>query len=303
VGNGFYMTETEEFRANICSEIIQKKISQAEAAVTLGISLRQVKRLCAAFLKEGVAGLLSKKRGKASNHQLPPLIKARVLELVTCEKYQGFRPTFMCEKLEQLHRIEISVETTRQLMIQSGVWVNKIQKRPVIHQQRQRRACYGELVQVDGSPHDWFEGRGDSCVLIVYIDDATGRTNGKFFEAETTDAYMTVTAEYIKRYGRMRAIYSDKYGVFRVNIPGCVKKENLTQFGRALKELDIILICAHSPQAKGRVERANNTLQDRLVKEMRLAGINDIESANKFLPAFWEDYNKRFSVWGVNFSH
>jgi len=190
------MTETEEFRANICSEMIQQKISQAEAAVILGISLRQVKRLCAAFLKDGVAGLVSKKRGKASNHQLPPLIKARVLELVTCEKYQGFRPTFMCEKLKQLHRIEISVETTRQLMIQSGVWAIKTQKRPVIHQQRQRRACYGELVQVDGSPHDWFEGRGDSCVLIVYIDDATGRTNGKFFEAETTDAYMTVTTEY-----------------------------------------------------------------------------------------------------------
>lgn len=293
--NGFYMTETEQLREKTFLEISQKKILQSEAAVILNISLRQVQRLYAAFLKDGAAGLVSKKRGKASNHQLRSLIRVRVLELVTCEKYRGFGPTFMCEKLEQLHGIKISVETTRQLMMLSGVWSDKRQKRPVIHQQRERRALYGELIQIDGSPHDWFEGRGDKCCLIVYIDDATGQTYGKFFEAETTDAYMTVTAEYIKKYGRMRAVYSDKHGIFRVNIPGCIQRENLTQLGRALKELDITLICANSPQAKGRVERANGTLQDRLVKEMRLAEINDIESANKFLPAFWEDYNRRFA--------
>jgi len=289
------MTEKEELRANICSEITQKKISQSKAATELGISLRQVKRLYAAFLKEGIAGLASKQRGKPSNRQLPSVKKARIQELVTCEKYRGFGPTFMCEKLEQLHGIKVSVETTRRLMMQSGAWADKVQKRPVIHQQRERRALYGELIQIDGSPHDWFEGRRDKCCLIVYIDDATGQTYGKFFESETTDAYMTVTAEYIKKYGRMEAVYSDKHGIFRVNIPGCVQKENLTQFGRALKELDITLICANSPQAKGRVERANGILQDRLVKEMRLAEINDIESANKWLPTFWEDYNKRFS--------
>lgn len=293
---GLYMTQTEEFRANICSEIIQKKISQVDAAATLGISPRQVQRLQAAFLRDGIAGLVSKKRGRASNHQLPSFLKTRIQELVTCEKYQGFGPTFMCEKLEQLHGIVVSVETTRQLMMQSGVWVNKIQKRPVIHQQRQRRARCGELLQIDGSPHDWFEGRGDPCCLIVFIDDATGRTYGKFFESETTEAYMTVTAEYIKKYGRFEAAYSDRHGIFRVNIPGCVRRESLTQFGRALKELGIQLICANSPQAKGRVERSNRTQQDRLIKELRLAGINDMEAANTFLPTYWEGHNARFAI-------
>ena len=294
--NGLYMTEQEQLREKICLQIAQKKLSQLEAAAVLEISLRQVQRLYAAFLKDGVVGLASKKRGRASNNQLQPVVKARVLELITCERYKDFRPTFMCEKLEQLHGIKISIETTRRFMRESGVWIEKVQKSPVIHQQRKRRARFGELVQIDGSPHDWFEGRRDKCCLIVYIDDATGQTYGKFFESETTDAYMTVTAEYIKKYGRMEAVYSDKHGKFRINIPGCIHKENLTQFGRALKELDITLICANSPQAKGRVERANQTLQDRLVKEMRLAGINDIEGANEFLPAFWEVYNEKFAV-------
>ena len=248
--NGLYMTEKEQLREKICLQIAQKKLSQLEAAIVLEISLRQVQRLYAAFMKDGVVGLASKKRGRASNNQLQPVVKARILELITCERYKGFRPTFMCEKLEQLHGIKISIETTRRFMRESGVWIEKAQKRPVIHQQRKRRARCGELVQIDGSPHDWFEGRRDKCCLIVYIDDATGQTYGKFFESETTDAYMTVTAEYIKKYGKMRAVYSDKHSIFRVNIPGCIQKENLTQFGRALKELNILLICANSPQAK-----------------------------------------------------
>lgn len=296
MNEGYYMTDIEMFRANTCSEIAQKKKTQAEAAQILGISLRQAQRLYATFRKKGMAGLGSKQRGRASNRQLDPFVKARVLELIACERYRGFRPTFMCEKLKQLHDIKVSVETVRQLMMETNIWKGRSQKRPIIHQQRKRRARCGELVQIDGSPHHWFEDRGGPCTLIVYIDDATGRTYGKFFESETTKAYMTVTAEYIKKYGRMEAAYSDKHAIFRINTPGCTHRESLTQFGRALQELDIKLICANSPQAKGRVERANQTLQDRLVKEMRLAEIDDIDSANHFLLTFWSDYNTKFSI-------
>lgn len=293
---GVFMTEREIDRANLFSEISKKNISQVRAAEVLGLSIRQVQRLYAAFRKEGVKALVSRKRGKPGNRQLQPLLRARILELLTCEKYVGFGPTFMCEKLDELHGIKVSVETTRHLMIQSGTWEANKKKRPIIHQQRPRRARFGELLQIDGSPHAWFEDRGDPCVLIVFIDDATGRTYGKFFESETTEAYMIVTGEYIKKYGRWEAAYSDRHGIFRVNMPGCAKRECFTQFGRALKELGIKLICANSPQAKGRVERVNQTLQDRLIKEMRLAGINDIEKGNEFLLTYWDVFNIRFAV-------
>ena len=293
---GIFMTEQEKNRADLFSKINQKIISQSEAARQLGLSVRHIQRLYALYRKVGLSALFSKQRGRPSNHRLPAFLKIRIRELVTCEQYAGFGPTFMCEKLEQRHGIKVSKEITRQLMIQSGVWSAHKKKCPVIHQQRKRRARCGELLQIDGSPHAWSEDRGDPCVLIVFIDDATGRTFGKFFEAETTESYMMTTEEYIKKYGRWIAAYSDKHGIFRVNKPGCNRRENLTQFGRALKELEIQLICANSPQAKGRVERANQTLQDRLVKELRLAGINNIEKANEFLLMFWDEYNARFSI-------
>lgn len=293
---GVYMTKKEIARADIFARIAQKKITKAQAAKVLRVSPRQLYRLYDAFLANGMSSLVSRKRGKPSNHQLPTLIKARISELVTCEAYREFGPTFMCEKLEQFHNIKVCPETTRQLMIQSGVWHAHAKKCPVIHQQRQRRARFGELTQVDGSPHHWLEDRGPLCVLIVFIDDATGQTYGKLFESETTQAYMETLWEYILIYGLMQSIYSDKYGVFRINMPGCIKKECLTQFARALKELDIKLMCANSPQAKGRVERANQTHQDRLVKELRLARINTIEEANRFLPGYWEKHNKKFAV-------
>jgi Winged helix-turn helix len=289
------MTIRELSRVEIIIEISQNKLSQIDAAKTLGLSVRQIQRLCEAFKKGGIVALVSRKRGKRSNHQLQGVMRARVLELVTCERYDGFAPQFMREKLEELHGIKICKETTRQLMIESGVWEANQKKRPVIHQQRERRARYGELVQIDGSPHAWFEDRGDSCTLIVFIDDATGLTHGRFCESETTENYMIVTWEYLMKHGRPIAFYSDKHGIFRVNKPGCIKKECITQFGRALKELDIELICANSPQAKGRVERANRTLQDRLVKDMRLAGVTNMEEGNAFLENYWGIYNKKFS--------
>ena len=293
---GVYMTRKEINRAEVLMKVTQKRLTQAQAALELNLSLRQVQRLCRLVQLNGIASLVSRKRGKTSNRKLSEIIRARVSEIVTATIYTGFGPTLMCEKLEELHNIKISREATRQLMIQNEVWSVDRKKRPVIHQQRQRRARAGELVQIDGSPHAWFEDRGEQCNLLVFIDDATGRTYGKFFNSETTAGYMEVTAEYINKYGKPMAMYSDKHPIFRINHGQGTKRENYTQLGRALEELGIELIYANSPQAKGRVERANQTLQDRLIKEMRLKGIRTIEEANKFLETFWGKYNKKFSV-------
>jgi hypothetical protein len=245
----------------------------------------------------GITSLASKKRGKPSNHQLQRGLKARISELVTIELYEGFGPTFICEKLNERHGINISVSTTRKLMIQNGIWKAHKKKRPIVHQQRKRRARRGELVQIDGSPHAWFEDRGESCTLISFVDDATGRTYGRFCKSETTIAYMITARIYFLKYGRPLAFYSDKHSIFRINKPGCLKKELITQFGRACKELDIETISANSPQAKGRIERNNQTQQDRLVKELRLAGISRIDEANQFLDSvYWDVYNEKFAI-------
>lgn len=294
---GGYMTAQSIRRTEMFLKIKSKQITQVQAAEELNLTLRQVQRLYRQFKKEGVRGLISKKYGKQSNRQLPKIIIKRVSELVTCELYEGFRPLFMCETLEKRHGIKISKETVRQLMIANGAWRAKSKKSPAIHQQRPRRVRAGELVQIDGSPHDWFEGRRERCTLIVFIDDATGQTYAKFFETETTHAYMETAWEYFSKYGKPRAFYSDKHGIFRINQPNCNKREQVTQFGRALKELNVQLICASSPQAKGRVERTNSTLQDRLVKELRLRNISSLDDANKFLrEEYLEEHNKRFSV-------
>jgi len=182
-------------------------------------------------------------------------------------------------------------------MIQEGFWKGKSRRKRVVHQQRMRRARRGELVQIDGSPHDWFEGRREKCCLLVWVDDATSQLlNLHFEEAETTQGYFYGMKEYLKKHGRPLCLYSDRHGIFRQNQGSDLKELDDPQFKRAMKELDIELICANSPQAKGRVERANGILQDRLVKELRLQGINDLETANAFLPKFIEDYNQRFAV-------
>jgi hypothetical protein len=291
------MAKSKISRGDIFLKITQNKMTQRKAAEELGISERHLRRLYAEFLMFGIASLRSKKRGKPSNHQLPAGTKTRVSELVTIELYEGFGPTFMCEKLKERHGINISVSTTRKIMIQNGVWEAHKKKRPIVYQQRKRRARCGELLQIDGSPHAWFEDRDEPCTLISFVDDATGRTYGRFFKSETTTAYMITARIYFAKYGRPLAFYSDKHSIFRINKPGCLKKELITQFGRACKELDIETICAQSPQAKGRVERNNQTQQDRLVKELRLAGISTIDEANQFLDhVYWDVYNSRFAV-------
>jgi hypothetical protein len=222
--------------------------------------------------------------------------REKVLDLLK-SKYIGFGPTLACEKLVEIEQLKISNESVRQLMLAEGLWKAKKARKVVAHQMRERRACFGELVQIDGSPHDWFEGRAAECTLLVFIDDATSRLGELLFvESESFFSYCRATEDYLTRHGKPGAFYSDKHGVFRVNQPSAGPSDALTQFGRAMQELDIQIICANSPQAKGRVERANLTLQDRLPKELRLRGISSWEAGNAFLPEYMADFNRRFAA-------
>jgi transposase len=274
----------------------EKRLKQKEAAEILGLTVRQVKRLLSKYRKHGADGLVSQRRGKASNNQLALEVRQKGLDLLK-RKYHGFGPTLACEKLVEIEGLKISTESTRQIMISEGLWKARKERKVAVHQMRERRACFGELVQIDGSPHAWFEQRGPVCTLLVAIDDATGRLVGLLFvEQESFHSYAALVKAYFERSGRPVAFYSDKHGVFRVNQPSAGVTEAVTQFGRAMQELKIQILCANSPQAKGRVERANQTLQDRLVKEMRLRGISDMEQGNAYLPEFIADFNQRFCV-------
>ena len=288
------LSMAEADRAVVIGQVAEKRLRQREAADRLGLSVRQVKRLLARYRERGPAGLVSGHRGKVSNNALAAAVRRAAMELVR-ERYADFGPTFACEKLVEVHGHRLSVETLRKWMIAAGLWRAKARREVRVHQSRPRRACVGDLVQIDGSPHEWFEGRGPACTLIVYVDDATTRLLATgFFAGETTEAYMETTRAHLAAHGRPVAYYSDRYGVFRVNKKG--REAEPTQFTRALKTLDIEAIHAHSPQAKGRVERANQTLQDRLVKEMRLRGIDGMEAGNAYLPEFMADFNRRFAV-------
>jgi transposase len=290
------MSQRELTRLEAIQRVQRKRLTQREAADLLGISARQVKRLCRAYRQGGARALASKRRGRPSNNRLPEGAATQARELLRA-RYYDFGPTLAHEKLSAEHGLRLSVESVRRLMIREGLWQPRRARRLVVHGLRQRRPRYGELVQLDGSPHDWFEGRAPRCTLLVFVDDATGRLMQlSFVEAETTLNYFAAVRAYARAYGKPRAFYSDKFSVFRVNIPNALTGTGLTQFGRAMKQLDIELICAHSPQAKGRVERANQTLQDRLVKELRLRGISSPEEANLFAPEFMADYNARFAV-------
>ena len=290
------MSQKEITRLELIQRVKNSQMSQLEASAHLGVSTRQFRRLQRKYEQKGTAGLVSQRRGKASNNQLSIEMKRQAFELIKTH-YSDFGPRLACEKLFERHQIKISSESVRQLMLKEGLWAGKKRKKVVVHQTRARRSKFGELVQIDGSPHDWFEGRAPACCLIVFIDDATSRLVQLYFsEQETTEAYFKATEHYILEQGIPLGFYSDKYGVFRVNQREALSGTGETQFGRALRELGIDLQCAHSPQAKGRVERANKTLQDRLVKEMRLRGISDMTTAQAFLPEFILDYNQRFAV-------
>jgi transposase len=290
------MSKKELNRLEVMQRLDEKRLMQKEAAEMLGVSERQIRRLLRRYRQAGASGLVSQRRGKASNHQLSVEIKQKGLDLLQ-GKYHGFGPTLACEKLVEVEGLKLSVESVRQMMISAELWKPKKARQVVTHQMRERRACFGELVQIDGSPHDWFEGRAARCVLLVLIDDASGKLLGlRFVDQESFQSYVQVVKPYLERNGKPVAFYSDKHSIFRINIPNKSKGDNLTQFGRAMKELDIEIICANTPQAKGRVERANQTLQDRLVKEMHLLGISSMEQGNAYLPEFTADFNRRFAV-------
>lgn len=289
------MSAQELDRLTVIERVLEKRLTQVEAGKQLGITPRQVRRLIGRFHRDGAAGLVSKKRGKRSNNAYPKDLKNAVIALVR-QDYHDFGPTLIAEKLNEKHDIQLSRETIRQWLREAGIWKDRRQRRKRVHQPRYRRDCFGELIQIDGSQHRWFEGRGPRCTLLVYIDDATGRLMElRFTDSETTFDYFHSTRRYLERHGKPVAFYSDKHTVFRVNNVGATSGNGLTQFGRALHELNIDIIHANSSQAKGRVERVNKTLQDRLVKELRLEGIDTIDKANAFLPTFVEQFNAKFT--------
>jgi hemin uptake protein HemP len=288
------MSVKEAGRVGIMRRMDKKDLTPKRAAEELGLSLKQLRRIRKRYLIEGETGLLSKKRGQASGNKIPEKIRDKAMSLVRA-KYIDFGPTLTCEKLLERHKLQLSRETLRYWMIQEGIWVSRRKKNKRVYQRRPRRSQFGALLQGDGSHHDWFEGRGEKCCLIHFIDDATNEiTSAKFSAKETTEAYLVCLKEHLERYGRPLGFYVDKHGTFKVNREELKKGIGITHFGKVLKELDIELICAHSPQAKGRIERSNGVLQDRLIKEMRLEGISTIEQANAFLPGFFKKHNKRF---------
>ena len=288
------MSTKELDRLEIIGRVLERRMTQRKAAEQLRLSLRQVERLCRAFRSDGAAGLVSRKRGRRSNRKLSSAVRERAVDLVR-SLYADFGPTLACEKLTEQHGFDLSRETLRRWMIDAGFWIPRSQRRRRVHQPRQRRSCLGELVQIDGCDHAWFEDRGPRCTLLVYVDDATGLlTELRFVASESAFDYFASTRTYLEDHGKPVAFYSDKASIFRVAVSDATHGTGITQFGRALSELNIDIVCANTPQAKGRVERAHLTLQDRLVKELRLRSISTIEAGNAYLSLFRADYNQRF---------
>jgi transposase len=285
------MSAKERDRLRVIEAVGERRLRQGEAAARLGLSVRQVKRLVRAHRAAGAVGLVSKRRGRPSAQRIGDAERSQVLACVRGQ-YPDFGPTLAAEYLASYHGFTRSVETLRQWMIGDDLWVAKRARRKRAFQLRERRACVGELVQIDGSPHAWLEERGPRCTLILFVDDASGRLQYARFEpVETTRAYLHGLRSYITAFGRPVAVYSDRHSIFRKHDP---EDPAPTQFERAARTLDIEPILALSPQAKGRVERAFQTLQDRLVKALRLARIDTLEAANALLPRFIEHYNARF---------
>jgi hypothetical protein len=292
------MSQKELQRLPVLEAVLKKRTMQVEAAVCLELSTRQVRRLQKRLKAQGPRGLVHGNRGRSSNSAKPPELRRQVLELIR-EKYPDFGPTLASEKLAERHRIVLSDETVRRWMRAEGL-VNG-RRRPRPHRQwREPSACCGQMVQMDGSHHDWLEGRGPELVLMGYIDDATGRAYGRFYDSEDLPAALESFQRYCRLYGIPQSVYLDKHTIYRSPKEPTVEeqlhgRDPQSQFERALSELRVNVIHANSPQAKGRIERLFKTLQDRLVKEMRLAGIKTLEEANRFLRGFLARFNRRFS--------
>lgn len=288
------MSERDLNRIEVLSQVVEGRLTALNAANLLAISRRHVHRLLRRFKDNGPSGIGHRGRGRASNNQIGSATRRYALDIVR-DRYADFGPTLAAEMLGEHHDLTISRETLRKWMIDDGLWLSRKQRR-TLHQPRLRRACFGELIQIDGSDHRWFEERGSACTLLVFIDDATSTLmHLEFVISESTFSYFGALEAYLHEHGRPVAFYSDKHTVFRVAQQGTKTGHGMTQFGRALNALNIEILCANSSQAKGRVERANRTLQDRLVKELRLAGICDMDAGNAFLPGFIERYNAKFA--------
>ena len=295
------MNNKELARKSEIERVLEKRTTQAKAAIKLGLSQRQFRRILQRYRKEGVSGLVSKKRGVPSNRKTDESVMAEVRKFICNPQMSDFGPSLMAEKLEDAKGIRLSKETLRKVMKAEGIWKPKPKKKKEPHYERPRRMHRGELVQIDGSVHAWLEERADKAVLLVFVDDASSAIlAAKFVPVENYFNYGELCKEYFREHGLPKAFYSDKFSVFRSNRKQDLKYEPVTQFQRALSVLDVDLICANSPQAKGRVERANQTLQDRLIKEMRLLNICDYDQANQYLPEFIADYNRKFAVLPVS---
>src|SRR5581483_5150059 len=257
----------------------------------MGLSVRQSRRVWKRFQSQAAGGLVHGLRGRVSNRRLDEAFADRIVKLHQ-ERYSDFGPTLACEKLVSEHNLKVSPNTLVRLLKERGLWERR-RRRGKHRKRRERRSCFGSMLQMDGSHHDWFEGRAPKCVLMVIIDDATSRTYARFYPAETTEAAFDVFGRWIGRHGIPRSVYVDRHSIYRDED----HTDKPTQFGRAMKQLSVELICAHSPQAKGRVERRNAVFQDRLVKEMRLRKISSIEQANALLESlFLEDLNQRYAI-------
>ena len=288
------MSMRELDRLKCIQGLIDGQLKQTAVATRLGLTTRQVRRLVRRYEQQGPIGLISRLRDRPSNRRLKADAAEHAFGILR-STYADFGPTLAAEKLRERHGVDLAVETVRSLMVAGGLWVPRRLRAPKIQQPRSRRACLGELVQIDGCDHRWFEDRAPACTALVYVDDATSRLMVVLFVGvESTFAYFEATHQYLKHYGKPLAFYSDKASVFRVNKQSAAAGKGHTQFGRALYELNIDGICADTPAAKGRVERAHQTLQDRLVKELRLQRISTMDAANAFMPAFIDDYNRRF---------
>jgi len=289
------MSPVERQRAFVIRRVCEGSLTQRVGAERLSLGVRQVKRLVRVWRAQGDWGVISRQRGRISPRRMAADLRSRIEGLLR-DKYRDFGPTLAAEKLGELDGIEVSREFVRRLQITLGLARPKRRRARRVHQPRERRPRFGELVQIDGSPHDWFEGRGPRCTLIVFVDDATSRLTAlQFAPAETTKAYLRALKAHVLDHGLPLAFYSDRHGIFRVNAKEAASGDGMTEFGRVAERLKIELIQASTPQAKGRVERANQTLQDRLVKEMRLRGISDMAAAQTFAPAFIALWNEKFA--------
>jgi len=281
------MSAKERDRLKVMGALSEGRLKQGKAGALLGLSTRQVRRILRRYRAQGDAGLVHRSRGQRSNRKTPETVRRKVLACIRRD-YRDFGPTLAAEKLAERDGMVVSRETVRRWMMAEGLWQGR--PRRVKHRQwRQRRECFGEMVQLDASPHAWFEGRAEvEPVLLTLIDDATGKRMQRFYEAEGTAPTMDLLSRWLRKYGRMGAVYGDKAGYLVVNRPPQAEetlagRQAETQVGRALRELGIDFIPAHSPQAKGRVERSHGLDQDRLIKELRLRGISTIEEGNRFL--------------------